>query len=401
MIKYQLLYYPDMVQFEEMDREYAKEKDLCKFYSKHGKDISTRFLLIRSLDKKYLEELLEEQGLLVNSKIDDKMKDLFNSNISIEELTQYILAQRESIEEERSIKERGLREIIKDYGTVQCGIRNDRIEDLVKGLVRDRNIKTVEQLDEKIDQEILPRIRGYVRWSFYNQASNDLIEHFFIRHPKVIPTLRRVPNVDFFININDELVPFDLKITHVADSFFDLLSAGLASLPSDSSDSFSPTLSTTEIQTIKDYYRKKKNLFDLPNFSDLSKKELLELLRSTNDKDATQFVSKCYEDRERSVKGLRFNLEALEWWNYKFQGERLFSNNNRFFVFLVYEDSFEDGRTIKGSLDVIEKSVNDFLEDVSDEKIHNINYYYDKERSLRGEYKARSASIIVTARMTP
>ena len=24
---------------------------------------------------------------------------------------------------------------------------------------------------------------------------------------------------------------------------------------------------------------------------------------------------------------------TLEWWNYKYQGERLFSNNNRFFVF--------------------------------------------------------------------
>ena len=386
-----------MVSFEDIYKEHEKEMDLCNFCKKYGDDTSTRFLLIRSLDKKDLEVLLGDRGLSLSTRIEDRMKELYGSNISIPELKQYIVAQKKRIEEERYAKEGGLREILCDYGTVQCGIRNDRVEDIVKLLVRDRSIKTIEQLDEKIDDKILPKIRRYIKWSFYNQASNDLIEHFFISHPKVVPTLRRVPNIDFFIDIDGELIPFDLKITHIADDFFDMFSAGLERLTADAPDMFSAEdTKRSESTLIKDYYKSQKTLFNLPGYSRLSKKELLDILASKGDDNTEKFIQNCYSNRNKLVMEIKSCLEALEWWNYKFQGERLFSNNNRMFVFLAYDDSFEDGGPIKGMLDTIEDAVIDLLNNFSIDSIGDIRYYYEKTRSLEGAYVAKASSTIIT-----
>lgn len=87
-------------------------------------------------------------------------------------------------------------------------------------------------------------------------------------------------------------------------------------------------------------------------------------------------------------------LHALEWWNYKYQGERLFCNNNRLFVFLAYKNKFIDGRELKGKINEIGSRINELLNDLSADRLHTIKYFYDKEASLEGKYTAKSVSTI-------
>ena len=71
-------------------------------------------------------------------------------------------------------------------------------------------------------------------------------------------------------------------------------------------------------------------------------------------------------------------------------------NNNRLFIFLAYKNVFEDGRPIKGKLDIIENSVKNLLDSITLNQINKINYKYEKDRSLTGNYSVKSLSILIT-----
>ena len=147
---------------------------------------------------------------------------------------------------------------------------------------------------------------------------------------------------------------------------------------------------------IKQFYSNHKQDWNLPNFGGLSKIDLLGIICDTQRGEALQFVNEVYEQRLELVNQLNNDLQKIEWWNYKYQGERLFSNNNRLFLFLAFTDSFDDGRLLKGKLANIEESVNELLDNLSDNSIHQIKYKYTKDRTRAGNYSARAISILIT-----
>ena len=85
-----------------------------------------------------------------------------------------------------------------------------------------------------------------------------------------------------------------------------------------------------------------------------------------------QFVIDVIASRKTMTDEILNDLKAVEWWNYKFQGERLFKHNNRFFIFLAYKDSFEDARPLKGKLEDIRIKVNEKLNLIIDCPLNNI-----------------------------
>lgn len=93
--------------------------------------------------------------------------------------------------------------------------------------MRNKSLKTIDRLFDELDNFLLPRIRQYSLWSYFNQTSNDIIELFFLKNPAVIPTLRKIHDIDFFIKIDNKILPFDLKFTHISDKYFDLASQGI------------------------------------------------------------------------------------------------------------------------------------------------------------------------------
>jgi len=177
-----------------------------------------------------------------------------------------------------------------------------------------------------------------------------------------------------------------------------MYSKGLSANNSTEHDSYSINQQKqSEIETIKEYYKSRKRDLSLPNYGGLSKSEMLNILHSTKIKDDENFVDKICTMRKGLVENIGTELKKLEWWNYKFQGERLFSNNNRLFIFLAYTNAFEDGRPLKGKIEIIENAVNNLLNNINKSNINTIKYHYDKEAALTGNYTALSTSLLITA----
>lgn len=379
--------------FKSLHKKFEKnDTDLYKLQCEEG---FSRYILIRSLETEHLKFLVQETcGSVIGSRADELYEELFNSSIPNTRIVQYIKSEYPKVRRFRLEQEQHLPEIIRNFGDIKCGIRNDNLNDVVKFLVRDKSISSKDELELRVDSLLSETIRGYILWQYYNQATNDLIEHFFNDHPAVIPTLRKIKYVDFLIEINGNIVPFDLKITHISDEYFDLFSKGL--VPASSADDFVVNNSPSELEKIKEHYKKYKSDLSLPNFGGLKKLEIISILEGLDHLPTKIFLKSIYGDRAQMVDNLPKNLKSVEWWNYKYQGERLFKNNNRFFIFLAYKNSYEDARPLKGNLELIRTQINETLDKVSQGALNTINYYYQKDKSLEGAYTVQSTSILVT-----
>lgn len=433
--------------FEELHSEFEnKSSNLYLLQQKAG---FSKYILIRSLDTNSLKKIIKDKtGEETSfSKYEELYKELFDSDITIDELVNYINRYYPEVRATRLEEETNLSEIIQDFGTVKCGIRNDNMNDVAKALVRDKSIATKEMLDNKIDELLNGTIKGYIYWQYYNQVTNDLIEHIFNDNDKVIPTLRKIHDVDFFIKIGNEIVPFDLKITHISNDYFGLYSKGIKKQEEcnqdynfEENDDFGiKTNGLNETEIIKNLFSDIKQRFELPSLT--KKSELVQKLVEITGVDYTQEnlteIKKIYSEKREETKFPTFkqlnndneeiinyckskehdltetiiqeildkrvecleelssNRKSLEWWNYKYQGERLFKNNNRFFIFLAYNNSFEDARPLKGNIENLKNIVELELNRINEiNDLNEINYYYNKDRSLRGQYKILSTSVI-------
>ena len=383
--------------FDQIYKDFENAVDTNKFYSKYSANrVSTRFLLIRSLDKSDLENLfLSKTGNVMpaGAKGPQPFKHLYNTNITIEEVIAYIQSKRPEILDLRRSENEGLINLIANFDIVNCGIETDKIDDIVKRMVRDKSIKTKEQFEEKLNDTLLPKTANYVRWSFYNQITNDVIEEILYHNEKIIPTLRKIHDIDFFVKIENEIIPFDLKITHISSEFFDLYRKGL--IESDGPDNYVLGEDLKEIEVVKSFYKDNKRRLNLPNFGGKTINELLELLQRKNDEEANMFLSEMYQARERAVISIQDEIRKLEWWNYKYQGPRLFKNNNRFFIFLAYTNVFEDGRALKGNIEVIREKINEVLATISLETLHTVKYKYEKQADINGDYVTQVISAYI------
>ncbi len=379
--------------FKELNKRFEKELDLSILQKEK---IFSRYILIRSLGEEHICEILNNNNIKPLSKRkDDLFEQLFNTKIGNQEIISYIKDKYPQIRRQRHEEEAHLPEIIKNFGVVSCGIRNDNLNEESKKLVRNKSIASMEELNSAIDDLLQNKVKGYLLWEYYNQATNDLIEHLFNDNENVIPTLRKIKYVDFMIEINGEIVPFDLKITHISDDYFNCLSSGLT--PDGNHDSYHVGSSVNEFQQIKDYYRSIKRTYNLPNYGDLKKSEIIEVLKSKHISAIDEKLNEFYLKRLDMVNSLEQNKKSIEWWNYKFQGERLFKNNNRFYIFLVYDDSFDDARPLKGKIELIADKVKTELNKLKNGEYNIIKYYYDKEQSKSGAYEIISTSVLISS----
>lgn len=379
-----------MTNFETLNDMFEKGKDFYKMFNQYGDD-AIRYALLRSLDNPNLEEFLGDR--IDTSSKKNLLKNAYNSNVTIEETEKYIMSKKDEILEERKFNEEFLLSIVEEMDIVNCGIRNDQVDDIIKPFVRNKNFTSLEEMTTNLDNNLVPRIRNYVYWSYFNQLSNDLIENSFYSHPSIIPTLRKIHDIDFFIKIDNKIIPFDLKITHISDEFFNKYSEGLIS--SDSNDSFVSNEDENEIQIIKNIYKKFKNDLNLPNYGRLSKLELLTILKEQNNDEINNNLTTIFENRSSMIDDINNNITTLEWWNYKYQGERLFSNNNRFFVFLAHKNSFEDGKDLKKNIIEIRDKIKNKLDNLTLADVHTIRYIYEKDQKVNGNYLINCISILI------
>lgn len=392
-----------MATFDSLFNEYANTKngDVFAFCQKYKENsVATRFLLIRSFDSKNLKKLLTKHSVSFSGgKEKDLMKIAYNSNISIDDLLNYIEAKRPELIAEREKEVSGLDAVLQQIPVVGCGVRNDNVNTIVQSFTRNKEIKTYKELEESLNSDILSRVRQYCLWSYYNQTSNDIIELIFLKHKNIIPTLRKIYNIDFFLRVGNEIIPFDLKITHVSDKYFELASKGITSSVSGHDNFTINKENASELETIKAYYKaykKDHKSLKLPNISEFktdTKVTLSDYIIQL-DSASEQFILKLQQAHAAYVPTTLDTLKMLEWWNYKYQGVRLFCNNNRLFVFLAYKTKFIDGRDLKRNTVEIERKINALLDNVSSASIHTIQYHYEEDPKLEGDYTVYSLSTI-------
>ena len=193
-------------------------------FTTYGDD-ATRYALLRSLDNSNIKEFLKNK--IDTSDTKKLLCNAYNSDVTIDDIVKFIMSKKEDILQVRKMNEKFLISIVEDMDVVNCGIRNDQVDDIIKPFVRNKEFTSLDDMTSELDNKLLPRIRNYVYWSYFNQLSNDLIENSFYMHPSIIPTLRKIHDIDFFIKIEDKIIPFDLKITHISDDFFNTYSEGL------------------------------------------------------------------------------------------------------------------------------------------------------------------------------
>jgi hypothetical protein len=287
-----------MPDFTTLYNNYEKTNDVCGFCERYAEDdVATRFLLVRSLGKNNLKDIIKDYSSeSPNGDIRVLTEKTYNSSVTIEDLICYIESKREELIKQRTKELDGLQDVLAEFPDVNCGVRNDKVDDIVKGFVRNKSLKTMTELEYELDNVVLPKIRQYSMWSFYNQTANDIIELFFLKHPLVLPTLRKIHDIDFFIKVNGKIVPFDLKFTHISDSYFDLASQGILRSNDDVFDDFciAANSDSNELKQLKAYYqtfKREHRHLDLPGISGQDKTSLVKTLIETGDSDAKQFIA--------------------------------------------------------------------------------------------------------------
>ena len=356
-----------MSNFDSLFNEYANTKngDVYAFCEKYkSNSVATRFLLIRSFDSGNLKKLLTTHNISFSSgKEKELMQITYDSNITIKDLLDYIEAKRPELIKEREKEVAGLEEVLKQIPVVGCGVRNDNVDTIVQAFTRNKALKTYEELEASLNNDILSRVKQYCLWSYYNQTSNDL------------------------------------KITHVSDDYFELASRGISVANNMHDDFIVNKENISELETIKAYYKEYKkthkqlSLANISEFKTDTKAALSNYIISLDSKSA-DFIIKLQQAHAAYVPADQDALKMLEWWNYKYQGERLFCNNNRLFVFLAYKTKFVDGRDLKGNTTEIERKINALLDSLSKKSIHTIKYHYEKDPKLIGDYTVYSLSTI-------
>ena len=389
-----------MSSIEQLYREYEDTKDVCSFYNKYDDEnrTSERFLLMRSLDKPDLLGLYNEHvgGEEPRGRFKEVLFEVYDTDITIEQILNYINEKRTELVQKRVEETEGLEELLRNFPIEECGIRNDKVDDIIKGFVRDKSIKQVDEMQSRLNNSILPRVKQYCLWSYYNQTANDLIELALLNNQNIIPTLRKIHDIDFFVIAGDKIIPFDLKITHISDDYFEKISKGLIRTDGSDGDDYHIGDHDSEIKTIRNGYKELRRTHDIPATTGLKKDELIDYMVSVNDGAANILVEQYRTTRKQYIDETALDLRMLEWWNYKYQGERLFSNNNRLYVFLAYKDQFVDGRPLKGRIEQLRNLITSLLNDFEfdDPRMHTIHYHYDKEASLTGDYTAQALSVL-------
>ena len=146
--------------FKEIHTKFEKkETDL---YELQQIDQFSRYILIRSLSNDHLKKLITNtvRVPIISGKSESLYEQVFSSSISNDQIILFINKEYPRVKEHRMQQEAHLPNIIEQFGDVECGIRNDNLNDTAKNLVRDKTIETKEILDQRIDSLLEGTIKG-------------------------------------------------------------------------------------------------------------------------------------------------------------------------------------------------------------------------------------------------
>jgi hypothetical protein len=328
--------------FSQLSRLY----DENKFFELTSSSEGLYFLKLRSLARKdyYLHLFQKAQISSDNLGVKQYLETLFKSNISLETIHDSINQIYEIQREERRIHEQDLlAELYKlrvfDWGGIH---QNDINKYLVDNYIK--KITNYDNLIEKVENEILHSLKGFVLCSWYNNWTSIIIEDIFKDHQRILPTVGLIKQVDFFIDD----IPFDLKVTYVPKGFME-------------NERRNRKLTIKELSELK----KTAKIFNLPFDQNRPDNELLIDLITAFSESSQEDVKAFYDNfvnirRDIINETLQQPRELLRWL-YENQGSQRFDASNRLFLVLVDTNSLEDSWKLKRDYTLLKNKIDEYL----------------------------------------
>lgn len=208
-----------------------------------------------------------------------------------------------------------------------------------------KKITNYDELIEKIENEILNSLKGFVLCSWYNNWTSILIEDIFKDHTRILPTVGKIKQVDFFI----DGIPFDLKMTYFPGGFMkkQRQEKGLVS---------------EELSELK----KAAKDFQIPFDSKRSKNDLIiDLITAfseSSNEQAKIFYRKFISTRREIINQTISAPRKLLLWLYENQGNQRFDASNRLFLVVIDRNSLENSWKIKRDYQLLKREIESYLD---------------------------------------
>jgi len=303
------------------------------------------FLKLRSLSRvKLLRQLAEQVSINIeNVQGRQLFKYIFCQNINNGILDDFI---KKVYEEERTIRKSNEENLYNQLyrlpvlywgGFYQNAVEQTIVNNYIK------KIQNYEELIERIENDINPRLKGYILSSWYNHWSSILIEDMFKDHSDILPAIGLVRKVDFFW----KNFPFDLKVTYFPDGYMKEMRRELGLRP--------------ELTELKSFARAN----NIPINRELKDKELftdlLTKITEQNSDDSRNYIKKFHKTRKKIIQNTIENSTNLIKWFYENQGTRRFDSANRFFIVLIDINNLEESWKLKRNRDLLFNNINNYL----------------------------------------
>ncbi len=206
-----------------------------------------------------------------------------------------------------------------------------------------KKIQDYNQLLNSIENDLTPRLRGYILCSWYNHWTSILIEDMFKDHPDILPAVGLVKKVDFFWHD----FPFDLKVTYFPEGFMKEKRQQRGLRP--------------ELTELKAFARQNNINFDRNATDEEIYKGLLTRITESPSEATQTFIQAFHRTRRDIINETIQNPRELIVWFYENQGTRRFDAANRFFVVLIDLNNLEESWKLKRNREILNTGINNYL----------------------------------------
>jgi hypothetical protein len=303
------------------------------------------FLKLRSLSRtEILRQLAQAANINVENVPGKQLFELlFCQNIPEATIDDFIRQLYQAEREERTNNEENLYtqlyylQVFDWGGFYQNAVEQTIVNNYVKK-IRDYN-----QLLNSIENDLTPRLKGYILCSWYNHWTSILIEDMFRDHPDVLPSVGLVKKVDFFWHN----FPFDLKVTYFPDGFMKLKRQQRGLRP--------------ELTELKRFARDNQINFGRNAPDDQIFNELLTRITESPSEASKNFIREFNQTRREIINETIQNPNELIIWFYENQGTRRFDAANRFFLVLIDINNLEESWKLKRNREILHTGINNYL----------------------------------------
>ena len=310
-----------------------------------------KFYLLRSISKSAtLRKFCDKYNAGKNT---DELLD--NDNITISLITDFIRAEFQPVQNIDEIEAELNKMQNFDWGGSHANALEKNIVDIIKKTLKFNNI------EEAVAGRIRESVYGYTLNSWYNHWSSIMLEEIFNANSKVLPTLDRIKNIDFFI----DGVPFDLKVTYFPE---ELMKKKISErLKSEYG-------SVSELTCLKKIARS-LNISVPKDLKDRALTICLQnLLRESSEAEARDFLEYLSKTKNEVIDYYKENSNELITWLYENQGERRFDAANRFYVVLVDSNNIFDSWKLKRNKNLLAEKINIKLSEFSSENLNEVSF---------------------------